>query len=589
MTNRKSPSEALHTWLMAAGVVAAIQLALAMTGNSAILRGTLFDPDCYMHLQRALNLMTGGAWQETIDPRINAPDGFAIHWTVLFDMLLAAGAEPLRLFGFDPQAALYAWGTAISPVLLMLALFPLAWGTQGRLSRAGFLWLTVLLFTEPEFSGGFLAGRPDHQSLVLGLLVVQLGWLYAFFDGRAGTRWALVAGVLAGIQMCTSVEALLTILLVVAGLVSAWVFYGVRSLKVLAVYLGGCVATMLAWLLWEHGGFLLHPSYDRVSVVHLIALGSGFVCFGVLAFMEERGALVPGRRPAAAGLAAAAAAAITATVFPDFFLGPWQHLDPAVIAWHREISELQPLLPTDLKHLEMFLAQFTAPLLGLPLVIHRLWRGPLQDRPVMLVSLFGFVLFGSLALAQMRWSGEMQAVMLLPWTLTTIAVMKSEIGIVLAKVKIPLRTFGLSGALLLQLLSAAFAYSGPERFTTHPAGACAWRDGIGALSKIAPPGSIVMAQLWQGPEILWRTKLRVVAGPYEMPSALIDTEAFLRGDERSARAVALRRHVDFVLVCPREARHGFDARLARGTSPAWLKPVPLRGSASAFRLYRVDF
>ena len=51
--------------------------------------------------------------------RINAPFGYAIHWTSLFDGLLAAGAWPLTWMGFDACDALYIWGSAISPLLLM--------------------------------------------------------------------------------------------------------------------------------------------------------------------------------------------------------------------------------------------------------------------------------------------------------------------------------------------------------------------------------------------------------------------------------------------------------------------------------------
>src|SRR3974390_1709773 len=188
----------LRTGLLAGAVVAAIQIMLLLTTNNRVLHGGLFDPDCYMHLQRALRLMTEGGWRQVLDPRINAPAGYGIHWTTLFDGLLVAGAEPLRLFGLAPRDALYVWGSCISPVLLILALGAFAWGVRPWISNLAFLWLTILLFTQPQFFGGFSAGRPDHQSLILGLFLAQLAWLYATLDGRAGLGFALVAGTLAG-------------------------------------------------------------------------------------------------------------------------------------------------------------------------------------------------------------------------------------------------------------------------------------------------------------------------------------------------------------------------------------------------------
>ena len=588
-TQGTAPWPLARTVLAAAAVVAAVQLALLATGNSAVLHGKLFDPDCYLHLERALRLMTEGSWHGTLDPRLNAPDGAAIHWTALFDMLLAAGAAPLRLFGLDAHTALYAWGSAISPVLLTGALAVYAWGVRTRVQGLFFLWLVVILFTQPQFAGAFLTGRPDHQSLVLGLFMVQLAWLTAMFDGRAGPHWALAAGVTAGVQMCTSVEALLTILMVSGVLMLAWLVFGVRTLKSFALYLGGCVAAILLWLLWEEGHFLAEAAYDRVSVVHLAALGSGFVVIAALAVAESYGVL-KSRAAQFGGTAFAflVAAGVTAAVYPEFFLGPWAHETAVEAVWHKSIAELQPLLPYDLRHAGMFLAQYTASLLSLPLIVLGLRRGTPGERAVMLVGLIGFVLFGALGLAQMRWTGEMQAATLLPWVLTTRRIMRSEFGIRLGRTHIPLRSFALSAALLVQLLAMALTYGTLDYSSPRVAAGCPWRGAIEALNSTVPPRSIVMTQLWQGPEILWRTKLRVIAGPYEIPGALKDTYAFLEGSERTAHAIARRRGVDYVLVCKHQSgRKGFERALASGAAPGWLQPMPLPDSAEAFRLYRV--
>jgi hypothetical protein len=264
------------------------------------------------------------------------------------------------------------------------------------------------------------------------------------------------------------------------------------------------------------------------------------------------------------------AAGVTALTYPDFFLGPWPHLDPVIAAWHRQIGELQPLAPFSAHGLAAFLAQMTAPVLSLPLIIQRLRRGPDADRPLMLLSLLGFVLFGGLALAQMRWSGEVQAVTLLPWTLTTIAIMDSKIRLG----RVPLRSFALGGALLVQVLpTMATSRPGPESFTTHPASPCNWSAAARVLSQSVPGNAIVMAPVW--------------GGPYEIPPALKDTAAFLEGSEAAAREVATRRGISHVLVCGRDHEPGFGGELAVGKHPAWLMPVPLTNGPAEFWLYRV--
>src|SRR5215831_12824228 len=116
MPDARGPWSLWRTSVLSGLVVMAVQAAFLIIGSSGFLHGTLFDPDCYMHLQRALRLASEG-WQSTLDPRVNAPDGYTIHWTALFDTLLLAGAAPLRLLGLSLPHALYVWGGMISPVL----------------------------------------------------------------------------------------------------------------------------------------------------------------------------------------------------------------------------------------------------------------------------------------------------------------------------------------------------------------------------------------------------------------------------------------------------------------------------------------
>ena len=151
----------------AALLVVAVETLLLFTGASGVRHGVLIDPDCFMHLERAYRLMAGGWQSGGFDPRINAPFGYAIHWTILFDALLAAGAAPLAWLGMDLHHALYLWGSLISPLLLMLALAVFAWGVRPWVQGPSFLWLTLLLFTQPQLSGAFLVGRADHHSLIL--------------------------------------------------------------------------------------------------------------------------------------------------------------------------------------------------------------------------------------------------------------------------------------------------------------------------------------------------------------------------------------------------------------------------------------
>jgi hypothetical protein len=83
-----------------------------------------------------------------------------------------------------------------------------------------------------------------------------------------------------------------------------------------------------------------------------------------------------------------------------------------------------------------------------------------------------------------------------------------------------------------------------------------------------------MAELWAGPEILWRTGFSVVGAPYEIAPAIADSARFEAGTA-AARQILARRHIDYVLTCGARADAG-DLGL-----------VPLDFAAPGFRLYRV--
>jgi hypothetical protein len=534
-----------RTIAASAAIVVLVEMAFLLLGDRGVLHGVLFDPDCYMHLQRALRLLQGG-WQGGFDPRVNAPFGFDIHWTSLFDGIVAAGGEVLRLSGFSDRMAVFLWGAVVSPLLLIAALAVLAWGVRPWVNGPGFLWMTVLLFTQPELQGAFLLGRVDHHSLVLGLFLAQMAWLYAALDGRTARAPRLIAtlaGIGASIQLCTTVEGLLSILMVSLVLAIAWARYRQTVLPLLSCYWAGALGFAAAWLLITRGAQFWLPAYDRVSIVHLLVLAGGLLGIGAMAACARR---LP-RGPALL-IGGGVAAGIVALVYPDFFLGPWPHLEPSVRRFHAATLELQPLLPTSLSQLGLFVTQLTGPILALPLAIHTLRHGRAGERFAMLASLCGFALFGALATAQMRWSGEAQATMLLPWTLTTQRLMQVNWSITLGRMKLPLRSVALAGAILLQLAPAAVSLNAEKIQDAAPLPGCDWSGAIGALGAIRPAG-IVMTRMWVGPEILWRTGFRVVGAPYEIAPALSDTDSFESGNIKLMRDVLVHRHVDYVLSC----------------------------------------
>jgi hypothetical protein len=195
------------------------------------------------------------------------------------------------------------------------------------------------------------------------------------------------------------------------------------------------------------------------------------------------------------------------------------------------------------------------------------------ERLAMLTALCGLCLFGTLALAQTRWSGEVQAVMLLPWVLATQSIMRTGLSLTLGARRVPLRSALLMAALLLQIVPEASARTLSSRVPYAAAG-CDWNAATRALAGTHPQKGVVMTELWYGPEILWRTGFDVVGAPYEIPPALADTVRFEKGDAAQARQVLMRRQARFVLTCGG----------ARNTQALGLRQENF--PAPGFRLYR---
>jgi hypothetical protein len=103
----------------------------------------------------------------------------------------------------------------------------------------------------------------------------------------------------------------------------------------------------------------------------------------------------------------------------------------------------------------------------------------------------------------------------------------------------------------------------------------------------------------ESPDLLYWTEHRVVAGHYHTNvEGLRDLlDFFISQDDATARAIAARRGIAFVLFCAGDPpvtdttggdRRGLYIRLQRGEVPGWLvaQPWPV-GITSELRLFRV--
>jgi hypothetical protein len=633
---RAAPDPSPLGWLILIplGCLVLGQAVLALSGVLPVLDGALVDTDAYMRLSRVLELHDSGSWYDPRFPRINPPEGHVQHWTRALDALLLAGAWLLEpLLGF--ARALHLWGVLISPALLALALVATAWAAAPALDRDGRLLACLVLLTQPTVLAYTSVGRPDHHSLLLLLALILIGLTARLAAAPHDRRAALLAGVIAGLSIWVSPEAMTFVAVSLAALGLFWLAGTPGLTWANRDYLLAASATLGIALLLERGpGELFALESDRLSIIHVVLFG--LICgFWVVISLGERAGgddslaqLVAAmlRRPQIAGAALAdsgrgaapvirrmlaalvGVAAIAAGMllcFPELRQGPLGQVDPLYARIRlQNIVEIQPLVPAEwlssgrvaeaLRRLitVVGIALFALPCLGVLLArssgpAWRFWA-------TVALALLAFL---PLAFYQMRWGSYAQAFLVWPYA-AAVACLLGRLPRAAGGAGVWLRPLVILAALFWPLLLAAAL---PQQEVESAGRACPLDRLAGVLKRVAPAPQTLLAYADYGSELLYRTPHRVLSIPNHRPQpGFAATWRILTAtDEYAARAELTRFGVDWILLCPSATERALFAvpaarrttlyqRLVDGEAPRWLRPLPLEGDLAAeARLFQV--
>jgi hypothetical protein len=590
-------------------------LLLAAAHDTPILQGDLLGPDSYMRLVRVETLLETGAWYDHRIERSNAPFGEELHWTRPFDLLLLAGAAPLApLLGW--KAALFWAGALVSPLLQLMTALAFAWAVR-PLVRPG-LWLlpTIALLIQPAVAAMGLPGRADHHALFLLVFVAQWGFLLRAVINRRDEKSALWAGALGGLSLWLSVEFLLSAGLATCGLAIAWLLDPEGRARQNYRYSVGFLLVLAAAILTEYPPWaVLQVAYDKVSVVHLLLGGE---LFGFWAFvhlvLEGRGAAAVSRlsgRVAVALSGAVLAAGSLALFFASFFAGPMADVDPRVVPiWLDKVLEMRDLIPRDRKSLGDAIVYLGHLAIALPFLFWLIKRAQgIGARLPWIVLALAIAAFGLTAFLHLRFAAFAEVLILFA-VAVFIDTAFAAAGSIRSDVQRGLVRGGVMALLLVGplMLGKAIANSGFDGFADAdtPRTANSVCD-VGAMTRhiekaqLAGGGSAtVLAFMDLGPQILYRSRLRVIGTPYHRNGAgILDSHTMLASeDDRAAGALMRARGVDFILLCPDSAERAFYSerdstgrlydRLVAGQPPEGLRPIVLPPLLSeAFMLYLV--
>ncbi len=555
-------------WLFVLLLVLGVHAALVLGGITPILHGNMPDSDTYMRLVRVEAWINGQGWFDSTVDRMNAPYGDVLNWTRPLDVLIVAGAYPLHVWqGMDWHTALFWSGAALPVVLHLLLGLAIVWAFAPLMPRGVGPLLFVVALLQPVMLAYNMAGRPDHQTLLLICAALMFGGLVR---EQAGThqrlRCAIEAGLWAGFGMWVSTEYQFIVIVVTGVLAVLWLLTGedrhLRALEGLA--LGLFAMTGLAVLAERGADWARVRELDKVSLSQLLATAVNCGVWGfVVGFGRDRG-----RARRFGVLAGFGVLGLVGLLFfaPEVLRGPAGDMDPRVFReFFMKIREMSPLIPP---------TGITLLWLGTPLLALPLWLALQRNRlPLVWMPLVGVVVFftaaGLLHARFAQWAAPFGAVLLV------------EV-IRLIGQAYPARRHIIAAMLLAGPVLTGLIWVGVFPPETRDNPRCAVSAVAKALNDL--PAGIVMGNLNVGPEILYRTHQAVVAGPYHRNrDGILDSIDFL---ETGDRALLTKRGVTNVLVCPGD-RGAFARQLAKGNAPGWLKPLPLP-TGTDFRLYAAD-
>ena len=564
-------------------------LAIRFQAIPAVLHGALQDPDSYMRLVRMQDGLDAGHWFGNAVLRDASGTGVVLSWSHLLDGLILLLRAPLRLV-LSPAAALFWAGVATGPLLLGALGAACAWAAAPLAARAWLWTASLAVAVAPAILNYGELGFVTHHVALVMVVVVAWGAAGRAAFGHSGA--GAVAGAFVGLGIWLSPEAMPFGAMGLGAIFLSWAVrprWGVAEACLAAgVSLLGVLATAL----------VLDPPAGGLSAVALDRLSLPFLCLGgTVAALSCLPLGLSGRsagvRFAVLAGAAAASGAAWLALFPGFLRGLAGLMTPEeAAAFFSHIQEMAPLatpgafalyaLPGSLAAVA---AAILAALPGQPPLFRVLWL-------YAALCVAGCV---GLAVAHFRFSpySAAAAAIMLPILLRHLSAPAMlawrplfRPGLLMVFLCAP----GLVGRSLVSRAQADEAAS----VVAYEAD-CPVATAVALLAPFA--GSVVLAHVDDGPELLYRSRVATVGSLYHPNIAgyMRLRAAWRARDLERPPPELLATGARAILICPHHARMAmidgpattlFD-RLNVGDTPAWLH-ADAGAPGSNWVLYQLD-
>lgn len=549
-TGRWTPGPAALTLLIWA-IAAAFLIAREITNAAGV--PLLADTDDAMRLAQVHDLLAGQSWFDTVQHRLDPPEGATIHWSRLVDAPIAALILILRpvLGSGADMVAVFAWPLLLLGVLLVISVAL----TRTLLGRDGVLPALVLPLLSSVVMIEFAPGRIDHHNVQIILTAFM-----ALAALRALDRpiWAAFGGVVAAAALAIGTESLPIVAAAIAGAGLSWLVLGKATLIRnfgLAFAAGTaliCVATLppTTWMA---------PACDAMSLTYLAA---ALVGGGVLAFLPYLP--VPDSQTTRAIRLVGGGGVvlvILVVLFPDCLAGPFAGLDP----WLREnwlpaIAEAKPVWVSLTELPAYTFSVVLPPLIGILALVLRLIFVPEDRGRWALIALF--LLAATLVtLLQVR-GARLAAILVVPagaWAILAARrqfLMRKSIltGTLLIGAwltftgVVPIVAVNAVNAMLAGNTGSSATAPSNEISLASSRSACFKPESFAPLKALAP--TVFMAPSDLGAHLIAFTAHATYGAPYHRNErGLTDALRFFNDEPEVAREIARRRGFDHVAVC----------------------------------------
>lgn len=584
-----SPTTRRVTSPVAAVLISVLLVAVVFAGQlwrraPQLANAQLSNPDSYYKLVLLMDQtpQRGYGWIA----RDNAPEGSWLHWSRPHAATVWQLHHALRLAGWAKEPALrYAGGAVTMLSVLLVALFVAVALTRIAPQRAVMVSGLVLATSVPIHSYGRVIQITHHIFMLVPLTAAAACLLQ-----RPEVRrpWLdLCGGSLLGLALWISPETM-PFVVGLSGVRLALRLQHPDSAPLWPMALGMAGMTLWAWSTDPPPPGFGAWALDHISLAYiaLVALLSGLLVLGDVCARRA----LPLARSVPTMLALGCAAAIAWLVMvPGASRGPAGLVPEELhyLFWDH-VNELRSAhKPAE------WVGYLAVPMAAAGLAGY----GAYRQRSLWLCALALFALvYGLLGAWHVRMGAAASAAAALAFCAGAASLRgmdQQNDG------RLPAREWAtaLAVALLPHAQLVAYFTLSPAKASEPAVPICDLAPVAEALNRLPP--STVLTALSSGPELLYRSHHRVIAGPYHHNvSGMLDSfRAWRDSGEGRAEEILRRRDVGYVLGCInfQSALQGTGAerslaqRVAAGDVPGWLVPVAWpSGIDTDWRLYRVQ-